>query len=121
MASQDPRKDDRQDPEPINPYQAPAVEIPPSVSDSPRVRSLRRRSGNDLIFASLFCSIFGFFIPFGFVLDLLSLFFLLRVLIARHRPTALWILLGVLVGLWNLLRVLILLRIVLGIVQQQLS
>ena len=120
MASQEPAEGSGHDAEEINPYQAPAVEIGPSISSSPRVQALRRRSGNELIYTALLCSAFGFIVPAGFVLDFLSMFFLLRVLIARHKPSPACIVLAVLVGLWNLFRILLLLLMIVVIVQQRL-
>lgn len=88
----------------VNPFQAPAVEVAPKVSTSPLVQKLRRRSGNDLVYIAIFCTVFAFFIPFGFVLDAVSLFFLLRVVIGGHRPSVPCIVVGILTGLWNLFR-----------------
>lgn len=90
-----------------NPYQSPEASGPlidTSADGSPLVQKLRRKSGNDLIWCAVVASAFGYFIPFGVVLDGVSLFLIIRSFVSRSRPDTLGIVFGVIVGLWNVIR-----------------
>jgi hypothetical protein len=90
-----------------NPYRSPEAAGPlidTSGDSSPLVKKLRRKSGNDLIWCAVAASVFGYFIPFGVVLDGLSLFLIIRSFVSRSRPDTIGIVFGVIVGLWNLIR-----------------
>lgn len=87
----------------VNPYASPMM--PAIRTDSPLVAKLRRKTGNDLIIVSLVVTFFGWFIPFGIALDFVSLFLLVRVVLSRSKPDVVWIVLGVMAALWNMLRI----------------
>ena len=89
----------------INPFEAPKIEVTEADS-SPLIERLKRSSGNDLVFGAIMCSVFGWFVPFGFAMDFLSLFLLGTLLFGRGSPSAKCIVLACLTALLNLLRVL---------------
>jgi len=83
------------------------------ADSSPLVERLKRRSGNDVVFISIMCTVFGWFVPAGFALDFLSLFLLGTLLFGRGKPSAKCIVLACLTALFNLLRVLYLATLIL--------
>jgi hypothetical protein len=91
-----------------NPYRSPEASTPSISVDTatPLVKRLRRKSGDDQIWCAAIATIFGWFIPFGFVLDAVSLFFVIRTFTSKSKPGALAVVIGVLVGLWNVFRLL---------------
>lgn len=88
-----------------NPYatpdQAPTSAAGASGQDSPLVQRLKRGTGNDLIFCALLATLAAYFVPFGFVLDIVSLFLLTRVIVSRSKPSTGWVVCGIVVAIWN--------------------
>lgn len=88
-----------------NPYSTPEVDVEEVRRESPLVQKMRRKSGNENILTAAACSLLGLFLPFGTLLELLSLFLLGNVVVRKHRPAWWAVLLAIPVGLWSLLRV----------------
>jgi hypothetical protein len=103
-----------------NPYAPPAMPvIVERPKDTPLVSKLKRKTGNDLIIVAMVATFFGWFIPFGIVLDFVSLFLLARVIISRSKPDVVWIVLGVMVAMWNALRIGIVMLVLAAALLQQ--
>ncbi|QDU97667.1 hypothetical protein [Lignipirellula cremea] len=62
----------------------------------------REKSGNDLARLAVLSLVIGCFLPFGFVLVLLSMFFLFRIFAANLRPSPVYMVLTIVLGLWHL-------------------
>jgi hypothetical protein len=99
-----------------NPYASPQTAgfNPPASNQSPLIKKLKRRAGNDLVgmaalatFLSLFC------IPFGIVLHPLSLFLLFYIKWTRASPHPVLVVVACLLAFWNALNILALLRVIL--------
>ncbi|MEQ8790588.1 MAG: hypothetical protein RIC55_30100 [Pirellulaceae bacterium] len=85
-----------------NPYLSPSVDVHPTV-DSPLVRRVKRRTGNDLILCALLATICAFILPLGFLLEAVSLFLLVRVPLSRSKPAMPWMVCGIALAGWNVL------------------
>lgn len=98
-----------------NPYASPEQAIPQTRStidapapDSVLAQRLKPSTGHDLILYALLATICAFFfstyfLPFGFVLNIGSLALLLGVVLSRCKPSALWIVCGILIAIWSTL------------------
>lgn len=109
----DARENPYASPEQANPQTIPTMDGP--APDSVLARRLKPSTGHDLILYALLATICGYFLPFGLLFDLGSLGLLSGVVVSRCKPSVLWIVFGVLIAIWNTLRLgLLLLGLVLA-------
>lgn len=100
---------------------SPPVFSPPDDEDpkSRLVDKIHKRAGNDKIYIALGCTLFAlaiscFLFPLAVVLDVVSLLCVVASWFSKRTPTPAWIILGVLLAVWNLLRIFTLLLLLLS-------
>lgn len=95
----------------FNPYQSPSMATslrsrPPRLEEETTlVEKLRRRTGGELIYLAVACSVLVFFLPLTFILHYIALFLLYRVWASGSRPTPFQWVVAALTALWCLVNI----------------
>jgi hypothetical protein len=89
-----------------NPFASPEASTPAAttaVADSPVVRRLKRSTGDDLVYSALLATLVGFVFA-GPILDIVSIFLLVRVKLSGAKPSRFCVFIAIPLLLFNAFR-----------------